>query len=131
MILFISVVLLGTVNDSWLYQCRVEYKTGVQSVSQKLYATLTGIQTGRIDDKMGWTVEVDWTLILKYSLCWKLVGLHTLTNTWVDLHSFVIVFSHLMLHANPSVHSLMWRWKSSLMWNIHINPSKIQWCIRE
>lgn len=70
-------VLLGTLNCSWLYQCRVEYKTGVESVSRKLYATLTGIQMGRIEDKMGWTVKVDWASIVKYSLCWKLVDLHT------------------------------------------------------
>jgi branched-chain amino acid aminotransferase len=36
-----------TVNDS---------KIG--SVSQKLYDTLTGIQTGKIEDQFGWTTEV-------------------------------------------------------------------------
>ncbi|XP_059447825.1 branched-chain-amino-acid aminotransferase 6-like [Corylus avellana] len=38
---------------------RVEYKTGAETVSHKLYVMLTGIQTGRIEDKMGWTVKVD------------------------------------------------------------------------
>lgn len=32
---------------------------GEEPVAQKLHATLTGIQTGLIEDKMGWTVEVD------------------------------------------------------------------------
>ena len=41
------------------YACRVEYKTGAETVSKKLYDMLTGIQTGRIEDKMGWTVEID------------------------------------------------------------------------
>ncbi|KAK7831769.1 branched-chain-amino-acid aminotransferase 6 [Quercus suber] len=38
---------------------RIEYKTGAETVSKKLYDMLTGIQTGRIEDKMGWTVEID------------------------------------------------------------------------
>ncbi|PIA64653.1 hypothetical protein AQUCO_00100248v1 [Aquilegia coerulea] len=38
---------------------RFEYNTGAGTVSQKLYSTLTGIQTGLLEDKMGWTVEID------------------------------------------------------------------------
>ncbi|OMO92149.1 Aminotransferase, class IV [Corchorus olitorius] len=38
---------------------RIEYKMGEGTVAQKLYATLTGIQTGLIEDKMGWTVSID------------------------------------------------------------------------
>ncbi|XP_015576601.2 branched-chain amino acid aminotransferase 2, chloroplastic [Ricinus communis] len=38
---------------------RVEYKIGEGTVSQKLHATLTGIQTGRTEDKKGWTVMID------------------------------------------------------------------------
>ncbi|XP_043712268.1 branched-chain-amino-acid aminotransferase 2, chloroplastic-like [Telopea speciosissima] len=38
---------------------RVEYRTGDGSVARKLYSTLTDIQRGLIEDKMGWTVEVD------------------------------------------------------------------------
>ncbi|XP_062020635.1 branched-chain-amino-acid aminotransferase 6-like [Rosa rugosa] len=38
---------------------RVEYKTGEGTLSQKLYETLTGIQTGRLEDKKGWTLEVN------------------------------------------------------------------------
>ncbi|KAK4750058.1 hypothetical protein SAY87_027507 [Trapa incisa] len=40
---------------------RVEYKQsqGETPVNKKLCKTLTGIQMGRIDDKMGWMVQVD------------------------------------------------------------------------
>ena len=31
---------------------------GIGAVSQKLYDTVTGIQTGKVEDDMGWTVEV-------------------------------------------------------------------------
>ena len=31
---------------------------GIGEVSQKLYDTVTGIQTGKVVDDMGWTVEV-------------------------------------------------------------------------
>ena len=56
-----NILVHGTVNiATWLSKCRVEYKTGVEAVSQKLCAMLTGIQTGCIEDNMGWTVEIDW-----------------------------------------------------------------------
>ncbi|KAJ7946838.1 Branched-chain-amino-acid aminotransferase [Quillaja saponaria] len=38
---------------------RTEYRTGAETVSQKLYETLTGIQSGRIEDTKGWTVEIE------------------------------------------------------------------------
>ncbi|XP_055959970.1 branched-chain amino acid aminotransferase 1, mitochondrial-like isoform X2 [Mercurialis annua] len=38
---------------------RIEYKTGEDTVSQKFYATLTGIQTGCVEDKKGWSVIID------------------------------------------------------------------------
>lgn len=38
---------------------KVEYKTGSQSVCGKLFSTLVGIQRGVIEDKKGWTVEID------------------------------------------------------------------------
>ncbi|KAA8545728.1 hypothetical protein F0562_020821 [Nyssa sinensis] len=41
---------------------RVEYKTGAEATSQKLYKTLTGIQTGVIEDKMGW---------VQPAYCWR------------------------------------------------------------
>ncbi|XP_030523314.1 branched-chain-amino-acid aminotransferase 6-like isoform X2 [Rhodamnia argentea] len=38
---------------------RIEYKTQADAVSQKLRETLTGIQMGRLEDTMGWVVEVN------------------------------------------------------------------------
>ncbi|XVF68161.1 hypothetical protein PTKIN_Ptkin10aG0181600 [Pterospermum kingtungense] len=37
---------------------RIQYKIGTETVAQKLYATLTGIQNGVIEDNMGWTMEI-------------------------------------------------------------------------
>ena len=31
---------------------------GIGPVSQKLYDTVTGLQTGKVEDTFGWTVEV-------------------------------------------------------------------------
>ncbi|CAN6721811.1 unnamed protein product [Malus baccata var. baccata] len=38
---------------------RMEYKTGAETVCPKLYSTLVGIQTGQIEDKKGWIMEID------------------------------------------------------------------------
>jgi branched-chain amino acid aminotransferase len=40
---------------------RVEYdgNHGVGVVSQQLYTSLTGIQMGLIEDRMGWTVQLN------------------------------------------------------------------------
>ncbi|KAH0988337.1 hypothetical protein GBA52_015514 [Prunus armeniaca] len=38
---------------------RTEYKTGAQTVCTQLYSTLVGIQTGHIEDKKGWIVEIE------------------------------------------------------------------------
>ncbi|MED6144362.1 Branched-chain-amino-acid aminotransferase, mitochondrial [Stylosanthes scabra] len=38
---------------------KAEYKTGSETVSQKLYETLIGIQTGLVQDTRGWTLQVD------------------------------------------------------------------------
>lgn len=38
---------------------RYEYRTEKETVSQKLHEALTGIQTGAIEDKMGWIVDVN------------------------------------------------------------------------
>ncbi|XVE94077.1 hypothetical protein REPUB_Repub01dG0249600 [Reevesia pubescens] len=38
---------------------RIEYKMGADTVGQKLHARLTGIQNGLVEDKMGWTIEID------------------------------------------------------------------------
>ncbi|OMO57452.1 Aminotransferase, class IV [Corchorus olitorius] len=37
---------------------RMEFKTEGRLVSKELYSTLVGLQTGRIEDKNGWTVEI-------------------------------------------------------------------------
>ncbi|KAE8657039.1 Branched-chain-amino-acid aminotransferase 3 [Hibiscus syriacus] len=37
---------------------RIEFKTEGSLVSKDLYSTLVGLQTGRIEDKKGWTVEI-------------------------------------------------------------------------
>ena len=31
---------------------------GIGPLSQKLYDTVTGIQTGKLEDSFGWTVEI-------------------------------------------------------------------------
>ncbi|XP_062177001.1 branched-chain-amino-acid aminotransferase 6-like isoform X1 [Alnus glutinosa] len=54
-----TAVVLSPVASVTYRNKRVEYRTGAETVSQKLYVVLTGIQTGRIEDKMGWTVKVD------------------------------------------------------------------------
>ncbi|KAF7141421.1 hypothetical protein RHSIM_Rhsim06G0065900 [Rhododendron simsii] len=38
---------------------RVEYKAGSQLVSRDLYSTLIGLQSGAIEDKKGWLLEVE------------------------------------------------------------------------
>ncbi|XP_039049797.1 branched-chain-amino-acid aminotransferase 2, chloroplastic-like [Hibiscus syriacus] len=37
---------------------RIEFKTEGSLVSKELFSTLVGLQTGRIEDKKGWTVEI-------------------------------------------------------------------------
>jgi len=38
---------------------RVEYKTGDESVCQKLRSVLVGIQTGLIEDNKGWVTDIN------------------------------------------------------------------------
>ncbi|KAJ1403683.1 Aminotransferase-like, PLP-dependent enzyme [Sesbania bispinosa] len=38
---------------------RVKFKTGADTVTHKLYDSLTGIQTGVLEDNKGWVVKVD------------------------------------------------------------------------
>lgn len=52
----ISVASVGSITYK---NQRFEYKTSDGSVGRELYLTLIGIQTGLIEDKMGWTVEID------------------------------------------------------------------------
>ncbi|KAJ0547230.1 putative branched-chain-amino-acid transaminase [Helianthus annuus] len=51
----VSVASVGSVTYNGQ---RVEYKTGDNLVSQKLYKTLVGIQVGKIEDKFNWVVEI-------------------------------------------------------------------------
>ncbi|XVE70253.1 hypothetical protein DITRI_Ditri10aG0057700 [Diplodiscus trichospermus] len=37
---------------------RIEFKSEGRLVSREVYSTLVGLQTGRIEDKKGWTVEI-------------------------------------------------------------------------
>jgi branched-chain amino acid aminotransferase len=39
--------------------CSVKFKTGTDTVTQKLYDLITGIQTGLLEDKKGWVVKID------------------------------------------------------------------------
>ncbi|KAF4352352.1 hypothetical protein F8388_024464 [Cannabis sativa] len=50
---------VASVGSITYHTKRVEFKTGDQTVSQKLYSTLIGIQRGVIEDKKGWIVEID------------------------------------------------------------------------
>ncbi|XP_062120291.1 branched-chain amino acid aminotransferase 1, mitochondrial [Humulus lupulus] len=50
---------VASVGSITYHNKRVEFKTGSQSVSQKFYSTLIGIQTGVVEDKKGWIVEID------------------------------------------------------------------------
>ncbi|KAH9694941.1 Branched-chain-amino-acid aminotransferase 6 [Citrus sinensis] len=54
-----TAVVVNPVNSITYQDKRTEYKRGVGTVGQKLYEILTGIQSGCIEDEMGWTVELD------------------------------------------------------------------------
>ncbi|KAL3580343.1 hypothetical protein D5086_018178 [Populus alba] len=54
-----TAIAIKTVGSVTYQGQRVEYKTGEGTVSEKLRRTLTGIQTGRIEDTMGWVVEIE------------------------------------------------------------------------
>lgn len=52
-------MLLAYEKCGYLCSCRYAYKTGTETVSQQLYNALTVIQMGRVEDKKGWTIEID------------------------------------------------------------------------
>ncbi|XP_058080805.1 branched-chain amino acid aminotransferase 2, chloroplastic-like isoform X2 [Magnolia sinica] len=54
-----TAVVIAPVGSIMYHGKRVEYRSGVETVSQKLYSALTSIQMGLVEDKMGWTVEID------------------------------------------------------------------------
>lgn len=54
-----TAVVVSPVGSITYHGQRYEYKTGAETVSQKLYKSLTAIQMGLEEDKKGWTVEID------------------------------------------------------------------------
>ncbi|KAJ4701556.1 Branched-chain-amino-acid aminotransferase [Melia azedarach] len=54
-----TAVVVAPVGTVTYQNRRFEFTTGAHSVCQELYSTLVGIQTGVIEDKKGWTIEVN------------------------------------------------------------------------
>ncbi|XP_058007326.1 branched-chain-amino-acid aminotransferase 2, chloroplastic [Hevea brasiliensis] len=54
-----TAMVVNPVGSVTYHEKRINYKTGADTVSQKLLANLTGIQTGCIEDKKGWTMKID------------------------------------------------------------------------
>nr|CAD1837324.1 unnamed protein product [Ananas comosus var. bracteatus] len=54
-----TAVVVAPVSSITYGDQRYEYKTGAETVSEKLYKTLTAIQMGHVEDKKGWTVEIE------------------------------------------------------------------------
>ncbi|BAT73857.1 hypothetical protein LR48_Vigan01g073900 [Vigna angularis] len=54
-----TAVVVNSVSSVTFTETRVEYKTGAESLSQKLRKILVGIQTGSMEDSRGWTVRID------------------------------------------------------------------------
>lgn len=57
-ILHVMIYYNAKLNEN-IWQCRAEYKTGPETLSEKLRSILVGIQTGCVGDKKSWTVRVD------------------------------------------------------------------------
>ncbi|XP_031247436.1 branched-chain-amino-acid aminotransferase 2, chloroplastic-like isoform X3 [Pistacia vera] len=53
-----TAVVLAPVGSITYKNRRIEFRTGAGSACQELYSTLVGIQTGLIEDKKGWTIEI-------------------------------------------------------------------------
>ncbi|MCL7052225.1 hypothetical protein MKW94_008120, partial [Papaver nudicaule] len=54
-----TAVVVAPVGSITFRGIRFDYNTGAGTASVKLHSILTGIQTGLIKDKMGWTVEIN------------------------------------------------------------------------
>ncbi|WOL10921.1 branched-chain-amino-acid aminotransferase 3, chloroplastic-like [Canna indica] len=54
-----TAVVVAPVSSITYQGQRFQYKTGAETVSQKLYKMLTAIQMGLEEDKKSWTVEID------------------------------------------------------------------------
>jgi branched-chain amino acid aminotransferase len=54
-----TAVVVAPVGTITYQEKRVEYKTGDESVCQKLRSVLVGIQTGLIEDNKGWVTDIN------------------------------------------------------------------------
>ncbi|KAK7363016.1 hypothetical protein VNO77_05144 [Canavalia gladiata] len=54
-----TAVVVNPVVSVTYKKTRVEYKAGAETLSGKLRKTLVGIQTGSVEDKKSWTVQID------------------------------------------------------------------------
>ncbi|XP_058735538.1 branched-chain-amino-acid aminotransferase 6-like [Vicia villosa] len=54
-----TAVVVTSVASVTYKETRAEYKTGAETLSEKLRGILVGIQTGRVEDKKSWTVQVE------------------------------------------------------------------------
>ncbi|XP_057973802.1 branched-chain-amino-acid aminotransferase 2, chloroplastic [Malania oleifera] len=50
---------VATVGSVTYHDKRTEYRMGARPVHKELLSTLVGIQTGHIEDKKGWIIEID------------------------------------------------------------------------
>ncbi|CAN1289618.1 Branched-chain-amino-acid aminotransferase 2, chloroplastic [Linum perenne] len=54
-----TAVVVAPVGSITFQNQRVQYKTGVETVTWELYSTLVGIQRGVIEDNKGWTLQIN------------------------------------------------------------------------
>ncbi|ONK76117.1 uncharacterized protein A4U43_C03F24080 [Asparagus officinalis] len=54
-----TAVVVSPVGSITYHGQRFEYKTGAETVSQRLHKSLTSIQMGLVEDMKGWTVQID------------------------------------------------------------------------
>ncbi|CAK8577894.1 unnamed protein product [Lathyrus sativus] len=54
-----TAVVVTSVASVTYKEARAEYKTGAETLSEKLRGILVGIQTGCVEDKKSWTVQVE------------------------------------------------------------------------
>ncbi|PKI55582.1 hypothetical protein CRG98_024030 [Punica granatum] len=54
-----TAVVVAPVGSITYKDKKVEFRTDAEALSRKLYNTLVGIQMGVIEDKFGWTVEIE------------------------------------------------------------------------
>ncbi|KAI4389504.1 hypothetical protein MLD38_001724 [Melastoma candidum] len=54
-----TAVVVASVGSITYQDRRIEFRTGGRMACRELYETLVGIQTGEIEDKHGWVMEID------------------------------------------------------------------------